>query len=70
MRTSDIIKEIERLPLKKRMIVVEKAIKSIKDAESRSKIEIAANKLVENYKNDTELTAFNEIDFEDFYEAK
>jgi hypothetical protein len=70
MRTSLIIKEIERLPIQKRMIVVEKTIKSIREADLRVHMKVAADKLYKDYMNDTELTAFKEIDFEDFYEAR
>ena len=70
MRTSQIIKEIERLPIQKKMIVVEKTIKSIREADLKVQMKVASDKLYEDYKNDTELTAFKEIDFEDFYEAR
>ena len=70
MRTSLIIKEIERLPIQKRMIVVEKTIKSIREADLKVQMKLAADKLYEDYNNDKELTAFKEIDFEGFYEAR
>lgn len=70
MQTTDIIQEIQRLPLDKKFYIVEELIKSIKKEEMRRKMELAVNELVYDYTNDKELTAFTELDFEDFYEAR
>ena len=70
MRTNDLIKEIQRLPISKRMYIVEKAIQSIRAQEDKNKMKEAADILVAAYKTDKELTAFTELDFVDFYETK
>jgi len=70
MRTDEIIKEIQRLPIQKRILVIEKAIHSIRKYEERNEMLIAADALETDYKSDKELTAFTNIDFEDFYEAR
>jgi len=70
MRTDEIIKEIQRLPIQKRILVIEKAIHSIRKHEERNEMLIAADALEADYKSDKELTAFTNIDFEDFYEAR
>jgi hypothetical protein len=70
MRTNDLIKEIQRLPISKRMYIVEKAIQSIRAQEDKNKMKEAADTLVAAYKTDKELTAFTELDFVDFYETK
>lgn len=70
MRTNDIIKEIQRLPVSKRIYVVEKTIHSIRKQEDKNNIKKAADTLYADYKADNELTAFTNLDFENFYEAK
>lgn len=70
MRTNEIIREIQRLPLLKRIYVIEKAIHSIRSQEDKNMMKKAADELYEEYKADNELTAFTNLDFVDFYEAK
>jgi len=70
MRTEEIIKEIQRLPIQKRIYVIEKTIRSIRRQENKYQIKKAADTLYADYLNNTELTVFTDIDFEDFYEAK
>lgn len=70
MRTNEIIKEIERLPISKRIYVVEKTIHSIRKQEYKNSMKKAAETLFIDYKSDTELTAFTKLDYEDFYETK
>ena len=70
MRTDEIIKEIQRLPIQKRILVIEKTIHSIRKHEERNEMINAADVLETAYKSDKELTAFTNIDFEDFYEAR
>ncbi|HCI54946.1 MAG TPA: hypothetical protein PLN06_05830 [Bacteroidales bacterium] len=70
MRTNDIIKEIQRLPVSERIYVVEKIIRSIRTQEDKNVMKKAANALYADYKTDNELTAFTNLDFVDFYEAK
>jgi hypothetical protein len=70
MRTNDIIKEIQRLPISKRIYVIEKTIHSIRTHEDRIVMQKAADALYGDYKSDNELTPFTNLDFVDFYEAK
>jgi len=68
METSQIIKETGKLPIYQRMIIVEHIIRSIRNAEQDRTLEIAAERLYDDYKNDKELTIFTQLDGEDFYE--
>lgn len=70
MQATDIMQEIQRLPLTKKFYVVEETIKSIKQEELNHQIELAVNELHNDYAYDKDLTAFTSLDFENFYEAK
>jgi hypothetical protein len=70
MRTTELIKEIQRLPVQKRMFVIEKTIHSIRQQDENSELKKAAELLCSDYNTDTELTAFSSLEFEDFYEAR
>ena len=70
MNTSDIIKEIERLPLSKRIYIIEKAIQSIRKNDDLKQMEEAASALLKDYESDYELTSFTNIDMDEFYETK
>jgi hypothetical protein len=59
MRTSEILKEIHRLPVTKQIYIVEKAIHSIRQQEDKNLMKKAANALYNDYKSDKELTAFS-----------
>lgn len=64
MRTDEIIKEIQQLPLQKRIYVIEEIIRSIRRQSEKNQMEIAAESLYEDYRNDKNLTAFTDIDFD------
>ena len=70
MRTTEILKEIQRIPGSKRMNVVEKTMISIRGHEEKNQTKKTAMALQSDYKTDKDLTALTSIDFEDFYEAK
>ena len=70
MRTNELIREIRKLPLSKRIYVIEKAIHSIREQEEKKQMQKAVDLLLDDYKNDKELIEFTNLDFEDFYEAK
>jgi hypothetical protein len=70
MRTNEIIKEIQRLPVQERIYVIEKTIHSIREHEDKNQMEKAADALLADYNTDKELTAFATLDFEEFYEAR
>ncbi len=70
MRTNELIKEIQRLPIQKRMFVIEKTIHSLRKQENSSEMKKAANTLFSDYMTDKELVVFTNLDFEDFYETR
>ncbi len=70
MTTKELIKEIKRLPLSKRIYVIEKAIQSIREQEEKKQFKKAVDSLLPEYQTDKELTAFTVLDYEEFYEAK
>ena len=70
MGTKEILKEIKKLPVSERMLIVEKVLKNIREAAIKKNMEEAADALFEDYKSDKELTAFSSIEFESFYEAR
>ncbi len=70
MRTIELIKEIQKLPLQKRIYVIEQAIRSIRKQDNNIQLSKAANALLMDYTTDGELIAFTNLDYADFYEAK
>ncbi|NPA37820.1 MAG: hypothetical protein GXO47_13335 [Chlorobi bacterium] len=58
MKTSELINEIKKLPLSKRIYVIEKAIHSLREQEEKKQMSEAAEELLDDYTNDKELTAF------------
>jgi len=70
MKTGEIIKEIERLPITKRIYVIEKAIQLIRKQEESIQMKNAVNELMVDYNSDEELTSFTNLDMDDFYEAR
>jgi hypothetical protein len=70
MKTKELISEIQKLPLMKRIYVIEHSIRLIRKQEEERQMEIAAEALYEDYKDNKELTAFTNLYFESFYEAR
>ena len=70
METKEIISAIRKLPISKRMLIVERTLKSIRESDTREKMAKAAESLIDDYTNDKELTAFTQLDYEGFYETK
>jgi len=52
------------------MLIIERTLKTIRESETRKRMVKAAESLFEDYKNDKELIAFTQLDFEEFYETK
>lgn len=69
METKEILKEIEKLPLKEKLLLVEKTLRHIRE-HSDDILDKAVDSLLSDYKSDYELTAFSGLDLENFYEAK
>lgn len=61
MKTNELIKEIQRLPVSKRIYVVEKTIQTIRKQENKSQMKLAADILYSDYTSDNELTAFTKL---------
>ena len=70
MGTSEIISEINKLPVSQRLTLIELTIKKIREEEKKERMSAAADELYDDYLNDPELTVFSSLDIEDFYEAK
>ncbi|PSR55528.1 hypothetical protein AHMF7605_19455 [Adhaeribacter arboris] len=70
MGTTELIKEIKKLSVDKRLRIVEQTLKSIRESENINQLERASAALYADYAADKEVTAFNELDFEDFYETR
>ncbi|HMP31572.1 MAG TPA: hypothetical protein PKD85_18360 [Saprospiraceae bacterium] len=70
MQTTELLKEINRLPKSKRLTLVEEIIESIVKEEQNLELEQASKALYDDYKNDKELTAFVSLDLDSFYESK
>jgi len=61
MRTSELLKEIRKLPLQKRMYLIEKTIRSIREDEDTNHMSKAADLLLDDYRTDKELTVFTNL---------
>jgi len=70
MNTTEILKEIERLPVQERIYLVEKTLSAIRKKEVFNQMDLAAESLYSDYAENKELTAFTDIDFDNFYETK
>lgn len=69
-KTSDILREIEYLPLQDRILVIEKVLKSLKKEENKRELHHAARELLADYTTDKDLTSFTDLDMENFYEPR
>ncbi len=69
MTLTNIIRELERLPLSDKLFVIERTLKSIRTEKERS-LKAAVDNLYDDYKSDKELTVFTQLDKEPFYEAR
>lgn len=58
MTTSAIIKEIDKLPLPDKLLVIERTLIAIRTNKERSDLEYAAKMLADDYTTDKELTVF------------
>ena len=69
MTTTAIIREINKLPLTEKLLLVEKTLKTIRQEKEHS-LDKAVHTLYEDYKSDKELTIFTKLDAESFYETR
>jgi hypothetical protein len=70
MSTTEILKEISRLPFNEKLLVIEKTLKDVMRYNYEQQMTIAAGALENEYKTNTDLGAFSNLDKEDFYETK
>ncbi|MEI7586360.1 hypothetical protein [Runella sp.] len=70
MQTATLIKEIKKLPLDKKFLIIELTLKAIKKEETAHQMSLAVNELYDDYAQDADLTAFTQLDFEKFYETR
>ena len=70
MKAKELIKEIQKLPVQKRIYVIERSMNLIRKQEEEDQMKKAADELYEDYLTDKELTAFTSLDFENFYETR
>ena len=70
MGTTELVKEINRLPIVRRKLIVEKVLQTINESETKKKMQTAVDLLMKDYVTDRELTAFTSLDFSNFYEAR
>jgi hypothetical protein len=70
METKEIIGAIKKLPVSKRMLIIERTLRTIRESETRNSMVKAAEELVSDYMSDKELTTFTQLDCEAFYETR
>ncbi len=70
MSTKDILQEINRLSLNEKLFILETTLKDLLKYNYEQQMTIAAESLSDEYKTNKELTAFTNLDWEDFYEAR
>jgi hypothetical protein len=70
MGTTEILKEIKKLPVQKQMLIIERTLKALREQELHNKMRVAASNLREHYVTDHELSEFTVLDSETFYETR
>ena len=70
METKEIILAIKKLPVNKRMLIIERTLRTIRESETHQRMTDAAETLYKDYSEDEELTAFSLLDCESFYETR
>jgi len=69
METLEIMRNVNRLSLPQQMLIAERIIHSIRKREQPA-LKTAAERLYADYMTDENLTAFTQLDCEDFYDAR
>jgi hypothetical protein len=69
MTIANIIRELDRLPLTDKLLVIERALKSIRIEKEKS-LKTAVDNLYDDYATNRELTVFTKLDKEPFYETR
>ena len=66
MKTKELIKKIQKLPVRKRYFVIERSMHLIRKQEDESRMKKAVDLMYQDYLTDEDLTAFTDIDFGNF----
>lgn len=69
MTMTAIVEEINKLPIREKLLLVEKTLKAIRK-EKENALDNAVHALYDEYVTNTELTLFTKLDAESFYEAR
>jgi hypothetical protein len=70
METAEIMSKINRMPKRQRMFIAERIIRSVLAEDQNTLLKKAVTCLYDDYRTDKNLTAFTQLDFEDFYETR
>ncbi len=70
MSTAEILKELNHLSINEKLYIIEKTIKDILKYNNVQQLTVASEAMENDYKTNNELTAFSNLDMEDFYETK
>jgi hypothetical protein len=70
METTEIMSKINRMPRRQRMFIAERIIHSVLAEDQNKRLKKAVDCLYDDYRTDKELTAFTQLDFENFYEIR
>jgi hypothetical protein len=70
METKEIMNAIKKLPVTKRMLIVEHTLKTIREGDTWEQMAKAVDVLYKEYQEDKDLTAFMALDYEAFYETR
>jgi hypothetical protein len=68
VQTADLLNQIYQLPLSDRLLIVERTVRSMRT--DAGELEKSAALMSAEYRTNKELTAFTQLDMEDFYEAR
>ena len=70
MSSQEIYRAIQTLPVTQRIWIIQQTLRKLKQQQLKKELEQAVDMVMEDYQTDKELTAFTDIDFEDFYEPR
>lgn len=69
MTAANIIRELDRLPLTEKLLVIERTLKTIRTEKQKS-LKAAVDSLYDDYTTDKALTEFTKLDKDSFYETR
>jgi len=69
MTATSILEELNKLTTEERLMVIERILKNIRQ-EGEETLNQAVDSMYNDYKTDKDLTIFNQLDSEPFYETR